>query len=86
MFDFSRQNVFLVLTSAFLVGSGWLLSVRKFAALGAAKSAFAVVSTAGDVVAWGSKEAGGEGWEQSFLKGERQPSERVPSGITSKRR
>ncbi|PHJ25975.1 alpha-tubulin suppressor protein [Cystoisospora suis] len=38
-------------------------------ALGAAKSAFAVVSTAGDVVAWGSKEAGGEGWEQSFLKG-----------------
>ncbi|EPR57267.1 alpha-tubulin suppressor protein [Toxoplasma gondii GAB2-2007-GAL-DOM2] len=38
-------------------------------AVGASKSAFAIVSHSGDVYGWGDKESGGDGWNQPFLAG-----------------
>ncbi|CBZ50798.1 conserved hypothetical protein [Neospora caninum Liverpool] len=42
---------------------------RGVKVVGASKSAFAIVSTQGDVYAWGDKEGGGDGWNQSFVSG-----------------
>ncbi|PFH36855.1 alpha-tubulin suppressor protein [Besnoitia besnoiti] len=42
---------------------------RGVRAVGASDSAFAVVSATGDPFAWGDKEGGGDGWNQSFLTG-----------------
>lgn len=60
---------FLVSAAGYLLEDVLRFLWSFFAALGATTSAFAIISDGGDVVAWGNKEAGGDGWEQSFLKG-----------------